>query len=504
MRLCFLTLCSVLTLICVSDTYSKNFDGSKESRLKIVKKENAGAEGLSDKLDLFLKAIQNNPNWTKSEILNIEQNLEKIRNEIIKLKKQKQISQNVQGIEELEESVVKKESAQAEVISKKIKESEDAYVVDNKVFLEDWMTTYYHFIKDKMFKDIIIPGTHDSGTGVISEDNAVLSKDGRVPSVNALQMVASKLVPWSKTQDLTIKEQLMIGVRYFDFRVSMEEDGEFYLAHGLRGEKLSDALESISAFCTKYPKELVMIKVKGLDRKSSEKKSKGLMKKLFSKKSSKVSASSYELDNNNFMIEEFRENLSDLLVSRDQLKDALPLTKYSDLIEKGRVIVFFDIRSMKDESKAHVQQIFEQTPWLFDMNNLISSWVNTVSASDLTKQAITLGKKADPNKLYVLQWTLTANASYIAKHLGDKFGIRYMTSKLNGGKLYKDSYTIKDVIAQIPRVNIVQQDFINKDKTSYLIRLNFEKKEKTPVVSKKVINILKKVYKGGQNKVSPE
>ena len=138
---------------------------------------------------------------------------------------------------------------------------------------------YEDYLADKPLKYIVIPGTHDSGTGTISDDNAVNSSDGKIPDIIAkiLEKKSStkkvslkEMIPWTKTQDLSIMEQLEIGVRFFDLRVTVEEGDELYLSHGLRGEKLSDAFDAIRDFCNNTDKDLVIIKIKGFpDKKCS-------------------------------------------------------------------------------------------------------------------------------------------------------------------------------------------------------------------------------------------
>lgn len=139
-------------------------------------------------------------------------------------------------------------------------------IVETAINLSTWMTDNYEKIKDKELRNLVIPGTHDSGTALISEENAVVSSDKGIPETLA-KIAPRKLVGWSKTQDLTIRKQLGIGVRFFDFRVSFEKEGKnsdytLYLSHGLRGEKLDDVLADIRDFAENNPRETVMIKFK--------------------------------------------------------------------------------------------------------------------------------------------------------------------------------------------------------------------------------------------------
>lgn len=71
--------------------------------------------------------------------------------------------------------------------------------------------------------------THNSGTGE--------------PAKNLIHKIIS---PFSKCQDKTIKEQLEVGVRYFDLRVNKN----FMLCHGLWASKtsLEDAIKMLDEF----------------------------------------------------------------------------------------------------------------------------------------------------------------------------------------------------------------------------------------------------------------
>ncbi len=473
-----------------------------ESKVTSSTSENSHIQSkLSQQLEQIRDDIHNNQQWTKNAIAELAKELRETKEEIrqyaslqgiddpekdlrqqlqeMKLEEEALKNQIAKLIQQLEQDV-KNETQKTGVSGEEqdrilIRDSSSYMVPNDKIFLEDWMTTYYYLIKDKLLKDIVIPGTHDSGTAVISENNAVFSRDGRVPDVRGLSKIASKIVPWSKTQDLTIKEQLDIGVRFFDFRVSVEENNELYLSHGLRGEKLSDSLKAITDFYekNKHPKELVIIKVKGFPDKQCEK-----------------------IDGNQLIVNEFKNYLSKQLISRRKLTEKLPLTKYSDLIKNGNIVILFDARVKEGDTGRKMNEAFMNNEWLFDGSCLASPWGNTVSVEELFQYSIKTAKEVADDKLYALHWTLTANAGYIGKHLTSEFGIRYLTSKLNGGKLYKGSYRLEDLIEQIPRINIVQHDFIDKDKAAYLVRLNWKSREevKPSTASNKVLQKLKSIF----------
>ncbi len=104
-------------------------------------------------------------------------------------------------------------------------------------------------IKDNTsLSDITIPGTHDSGTQNVD------------------------LPIWSKTQTLSVAEQLNIGIRYFDLRLEHVSD-VYYNAQIVHGSSncwnasgghltLYEVLESIYAFLDENQSETVIVSVK--------------------------------------------------------------------------------------------------------------------------------------------------------------------------------------------------------------------------------------------------
>jgi len=91
----------------------------------------------------------------------------------------------------------------------------------------------------KSLASLSIPGTHDSGALYESYKNT------------------------AKCQDLTIAEQLSIGVRYLDIRNRHYEDS-FRIYHGSEDQKqtFDDVLTSIYAFLKENPSETILMHVK--------------------------------------------------------------------------------------------------------------------------------------------------------------------------------------------------------------------------------------------------
>eukprot|EP01088_Endostelium_zonatum_P009883 TRINITY_DN2320_c1_g2_i1.p1 TRINITY_DN2320_c1_g2~~TRINITY_DN2320_c1_g2_i1.p1 ORF type:complete len:446 (-),score=74.95 TRINITY_DN2320_c1_g2_i1:32-1369(-) len=90
-----------------------------------------------------------------------------------------------------------------------------------------WMGSLASTIGTKNMFQIVVPGTHDAGSYSLISDKP--SAD-RATEYNSLQssygsygsILGDSLVEWSKTQTLTFADQLSIGVRYFDLRLTWD------------------------------------------------------------------------------------------------------------------------------------------------------------------------------------------------------------------------------------------------------------------------------------------
>ena len=211
-------------------------------------------------------------------------------------------------------------------------------IAETTINLSTWMTDNYEKIKNKELKNLVIPGTHDSGTAAISEENAIVSSDKGIPESLA-KIAPQKLVGWSKTQDLTIRKQLEIGVRFFDFRVSFEKedknnDNMLCLSHGLRGEKLDDVLADIQDFTKKNPREIIMIKFKSFSDEKCKKE-----------------------NLNSLVADRLKKYLGDSIIQTQDINVELPSATIEKLINtKKSVILLFEIkRGKKNYNKIEVK-----------------------------------------------------------------------------------------------------------------------------------------------------
>lgn len=110
---------------------------------------------------------------------------------------------------------------------------------------------------------LLCAGSHDSFSYWVDEKSPV--GPDQTPAIKRLariSFVKKVMKKWSVTQNLTFREQLDAGIRYFDLRVSSkpgDADQEIYFIHGLFGIRVWDGLMEIDSFLTQHPQEIVFL-----------------------------------------------------------------------------------------------------------------------------------------------------------------------------------------------------------------------------------------------------
>ncbi|XP_032487344.1 PI-PLC X domain-containing protein 2 isoform X1 [Phocoena sinus] len=127
----------------------------------------------------------------------------------------------------------------------------------------DWMASLPPLLHNVPLSNLAIPGSHDSFSYWVDEKSPV--GPDQTPAIKRLariSLVKKLMKKWSVTQNLTFREQLDAGIRYFDLRVSSkpgDADQEIYFIHGLFGIRVWDGLMEIDSFLTQHPQEIVFL-----------------------------------------------------------------------------------------------------------------------------------------------------------------------------------------------------------------------------------------------------
>ncbi|MBS1797676.1 MAG: hypothetical protein JSS81_27890 [Acidobacteria bacterium] len=130
-----------------------------------------------------------------------------------------------------------------------------------------WMGDNAALLGKKQLNELVIPGTHDTGTfGIIAtkskgiglgDSDGLSSPDNK--KVKRFLSFGSVFTDWAKTQEKTSLEMLDDGVRYFDLRVCVDNKGVFMTCHGLYGAPLETILDDVKKFTDAHPREVVLL-----------------------------------------------------------------------------------------------------------------------------------------------------------------------------------------------------------------------------------------------------
>ena len=122
-----------------------------------------------------------------------------------------------------------------------------------QVNTENWMRNLYQKLPETRLRDILIPGTNNSDSYKITNSSPL------APKTSKFFLLQKGMVSnWTKTQNLTILEQLKKGIRYIELNL-MKYKGKFFSINGLVGINLNDVLMDLRTWAAKHPHEIVLI-----------------------------------------------------------------------------------------------------------------------------------------------------------------------------------------------------------------------------------------------------
>ncbi|XP_034562501.1 PI-PLC X domain-containing protein 2 isoform X2 [Notolabrus celidotus] len=279
-----------------------------------------------------------------------------------------------------------------------------------------------------------LKGSHDSFTYWV-DVHAPVGPDQKayVKYLATMFSVLAKkvMVKWSMTQNLSFKEQLDAGIRYFDLRVSSkpgEPGKEIYFIHGLFGHKVRDGLLEINSFLVTHRKEVVFLDFNHYYAMSAD-------------------HHTYLI---NMLQEVFGSKLCDNCAVEGVTLDYLWEKKY-------QVIVFYHHASGND------------SPIMWPGNKIPAPWANTTEPLKLMQFLdTTLKERAKQGAFHVSQAILTPRPNTVAKGL--VWGLRNYLVERNLPTI------MSWVEAQRPGadgINIITSDFVElTDFANIVIKLN--------------------------------
>ncbi|XP_059057879.1 PI-PLC X domain-containing protein 3 isoform X2 [Achroia grisella] len=125
--------------------------------------------------------------------------------------------------------------------------------------LENWMRDLPAQLKDVPLIYLAIPGSHDSMTYGITRAST-LAPDAEPILHRLYPLFRGTIIRWTITQAIDTKQQLLIGIRYFDLRLATKKDeNHYFFTHGLYAEEISKPLQQIRDFVDSHPGEVVIL-----------------------------------------------------------------------------------------------------------------------------------------------------------------------------------------------------------------------------------------------------
>jgi hypothetical protein len=297
----------------------------------------------------------------------------------------------------------------------------------------DWMSRID--IREQPLHRLVLPATHDSCayqvdfSSLIPTENIFLKVVGFV--CNLVRKIRTYVAGWTVTQHYSIREQLELGVRSFDFRIS-QKDGIFYATHTFNCVPLQVVLEDIREFMHAHKEEVIIIRSK------PDFEHRGGMKGDVSQK----------------YVDFVQKEIGPFLAPpRKVLDDSMVL---KTLVEKGERIIF------------HYADA-DQTDCLFSWDAALfnDQWDNL---SDIKKKKDCLEETLERYKeksetLNAVQFTLTPQVKDVA--LGvfrSQDSLKKMTPQIRD--------VIPDYLGRLRNVSEVFTDFITPDIAFQIIRQN--------------------------------
>ncbi|XP_035268966.1 PI-PLC X domain-containing protein 2 [Anguilla rostrata] len=299
----------------------------------------------------------------------------------------------------------------------------------------DWMGALSPTLTPLPLKYLAVPGSHDSFTFWV-DVKAPVGPD-QIAVVKYLAMVfrlpAKKVMKkWSMTQNLTFRQQLEGGIRYFDLRVSSKpgEPGlEIYFIHGLFGHRVRDGLADINRFLDSHPKEVVFLDFNHHYAMGHE--------------------------HHCYLIGMLQEAFGHKLCPPQVVED---ITLNYLWEKKYQVLVFY-----------HHSTAVQECTLLWPGSKIPAPWANTTDASKLTQfLETTLGERAKYGAFHVSQAILTPRVSTIACGL-----IKGLRNHLVERNIPTIMAWVEAQKPGVNGVNIITSDFVDLvDFANTVIRLN--------------------------------
>ncbi len=122
-----------------------------------------------------------------------------------------------------------------------------------------WMEEYSDYIVDRPLNQVVIPGTHISGSYGVNKNSKLCPGDFLEELHPIIRKVGKPLViNYTKTQVSDVVGQLHAGVRFLDIYLC-KVDGVVYSSHGYLAYPFSNFLQGVKIFANAHPQEIITL-----------------------------------------------------------------------------------------------------------------------------------------------------------------------------------------------------------------------------------------------------
>ncbi|XP_055386526.1 PI-PLC X domain-containing protein 2 [Condylostylus longicornis] len=299
---------------------------------------------------------------------------------------------------------------------------------------ENWMEELPPDVRDYSVINLAIPGSHNCMSyGINWSSKPSLDADEEIKDI--FKFLPCFVRKWSKTQSVDITEQLKLGIRYLDLRISLKDNTKFYFAHGLYAMEIFQPLKEVCSFLDEHPKEIIILDFQHFY--------------------------GFEVAHHKQLQYDIQRIFSDKIYAPQD--GSLSNATLKNCENKGKQVIII-YRRCKNRSEKF---------WADD--NWPTPWPNTTSIKQLKNYLNNMLKYRNPRYGYVSQCILTPDGKYIAK----KF---YSSLKGTAEKVDKkmsdwieEQRPGKCTCDSEPKVNVFIADFVhiyNGDFCKKIIELN--------------------------------
>jgi len=313
--------------------------------------------------------------------------------------------------------------------------TQDSILFHVQTQADHWQSDSTSEISDRMLNQVIMPGSHDSGTYGVNA-GSFLTSDAESEYLNLASQIGfhSYIEGWTKTQKLSILEQLSLGIRYLDLRVCGKRlDGSQtdlqsnpYICHTLSSVMFQKIIDEVSEFLEQpnHEKEVILLDINHL----------------------------YDINDNQFneMTSYMQKKLGRYIASPQNFTTS---STYHDFWNEGKqLIVFID--------RANAHDIFHDIYWA--NQDISSPWPDATETNILIQKMEENLSTRDPKKFFVLQTQKTPNTNTILSGFNIfKSDPRNALEFTGNYQLKVSDWIFKNKVNIWKNGNIMIQDFVN-------------------------------------------